>query len=99
MIQKLLHGFAATLLVPEAARDTINQWVNSRNVGTRLEYRTIPEFASPQASARSPRQLIHKLEFQDHAMRTGFANIFRAASTTSVWTRLRNWTMSPPPRR
>ena len=68
VIQKLLHGFAATLLVPEAARDTINRWVNSRNVGTRLEYRTIPEFAPVPASARSPRQLIHKLEFPDHAM-------------------------------
>ena len=68
VIQKLLHGFAATLLVPEAARETINKWVNSRNVGTRLEYRTIPDFTSPPASARSPRQLINKLEFQDHAM-------------------------------
>ncbi|WP_368918551.1 ATP-binding protein [Corynebacterium striatum] len=68
VIQKLLHGFAATLLVPEEARKAINQWVNSRNVGTRLEYRTIPEFTSAPASARSPRQLIHKLEFQDHPM-------------------------------
>lgn len=68
VIQKLLHGFAATLLVPETAREPINQWVNSRNVGTRLEYRTIPEFAPAPAPARSPQQLIHKLEFQDHPM-------------------------------
>lgn len=68
VIQKLLHGFAATLLVPETAREAINQWVNSRNVGTRLEYRTIPEFAPAPAPARSPQQLIHKLEFQDHPM-------------------------------
>ena len=68
VIQKLLHGFAATLLVPETAREAINQWVNSRNVGTRLEYRTIPEFAPTPAPARSPQQLIHKLEFQDHPM-------------------------------
>ena len=68
VIQKLLHNFAATLLVPEAAREAINQWVNSRNLGTRLEYRTIPEFTPAPAAARSPRQLIHKLEFQDHAM-------------------------------
>lgn len=68
VIQKLLHGFAATLLVPETAREAINQWVNSRNVGIRLEYRTIPEFAPAPAPARSPQQLIHKLEFQDHPM-------------------------------
>lgn len=68
VIQKLLHGFAATLLVPETAREAINQWGNSRNVGTRLEYRTIPEFAPAPAPARSPQQLIHKLEFQDHPM-------------------------------
>jgi len=68
VIQKLLHGFAATQLVPETAREAINQWVNSRNVGTRLEYRTIPEFAPAPAPARSPQQLIHKLEFQDHPM-------------------------------
>ncbi|MER0093656.1 ATP-binding protein [Corynebacterium sp. KPL2838] len=68
VIQKLLHGFAATLLVPETAREAINQWVNSRNVGTRLEYRTIPEFAPAPTPARSPQQLIHKLEFQDHPM-------------------------------
>ncbi|MDU2587492.1 MAG: ATP-binding protein [Corynebacterium sp.] len=68
VLQKLLHGFAATLLVPESARKAINQWVNSRNVGTRLEYRTIPEFAPAPATARSPQQLIHKLEFQDHPM-------------------------------
>lgn len=68
VIQKLLHGFAATLLVPETAREAINQWVNSRNVGTRLEYRTIPEFAPAPAPARSPQQLIHKMEFQDHPM-------------------------------
>ncbi|WP_296087360.1 ATP-binding protein [uncultured Corynebacterium sp.] len=68
VIQKLLHGFAATLLVPETAREAINQWVNSRNVGTRLEYRTIPEFSPAPAPARSPQQLIHKLEFQDHPM-------------------------------
>lgn len=68
VIQKLLHNFAGTLLVPSAAREKVNAWVNSHNVKARLEYRAVPETTTSAVRSRDPRLLIHKLEFQDHPM-------------------------------
>ena len=69
VIQRLLGGFAVTLLVPEEREREVSSWVNSRNVGTRLEYRTVPKGVDVPRGPRNPTSLFHKVHVVDHVMR------------------------------
>lgn len=68
VIQKLLHGFAATLLVPESAREAVSAWVSENNLRTRLEYRTVSATSLPVPRGRDSRRLVYKLAFSDHVL-------------------------------
>jgi len=64
-LERLLHGFALNLLVPEAHYKRISQWVNKNNLGTKLVYQRIEENIPPFNSARMAQQAVYrKLEFK-----------------------------------
>ncbi|MDN6706656.1 ATP-binding protein [Corynebacterium glyciniphilum] len=44
--QRLLGGFATTLLVPESQVGRVSAWVNAHHTGVRLVYRSVPEQVS-----------------------------------------------------
>ena len=64
--ERLLHGFALSLLVPDEQYTAVSDWINDHHLGTRLVYYRVPA-ASP-ASPGSPPQgnlLSAKLEIKD----------------------------------
>ena len=42
-IERVLHGFAISLLVPEACHDPVARWINGRHLGLRLQSYRVPE--------------------------------------------------------
>lgn len=69
VIQRLLGGFAVTLLVPAELEREVSGWVNGRHVGMRLEYRTVPEGVEVPRGPRNADSLFHKVRVVEHAMR------------------------------
>jgi uncharacterized protein YPO0396 len=67
-IERVLHGFAQSLLVDERHHAEVAAWVNRSHLGTRLVYyrvrRNDDALTTREPSARS---LLHKLELRDHA--------------------------------
>lgn len=69
VIQRLLGGFAVTLLVPAELERQVSSWVNGRHLGIRLEYRTVPQGVEVPRGPRNPDSLFYKVRVVDHAMR------------------------------
>lgn len=46
-VQRLLHGFGMTLLVPDAAYRAISEWVDATNLRGRLTYQAVPAASRP----------------------------------------------------
>lgn len=69
VIQRQLAAFAVTLLVPENLRRRVSDWVNSRHLGIRLEYRSVPDRVEPARGSSDPRALSNKLSVIEHRMR------------------------------
>ncbi|MCZ9294735.1 ATP-binding protein [Corynebacterium meitnerae] len=69
VIQRLLSNFAITLLVPEEHERAVNSWVNSRALGRRLEYRTVPAGATHPRRPKNTASLFHKIRVVKGAMR------------------------------
>ena len=69
VIQRLLGGFAVTMLVPAELEREVSSWVNSRHLSMRLEYRTVPEGVEAPRGPRNPDSLFHKVRVIDHVMR------------------------------
>ena len=69
VIQRLLGGFAATLLVPAEREREVSSWVNGRHLGMRLEYRTVPEGVDMPRGPKNPLSLFHKVRVVEHPMR------------------------------
>jgi uncharacterized protein YPO0396 len=64
--ERLLHGFALSILVPDEQYTAVSDWINDHHLGTRLVYYRVP--AVSPASPRSPSQgdlLSAKLEIKD----------------------------------
>ncbi|MDK8797852.1 ATP-binding protein [Corynebacterium sp. MSK044] len=68
VIQRLLSNFAITLLVPEEHERAVNSWVNSRALGRRLEYRTVPAGATHPRRPKNTASLFHKIRVVKGAM-------------------------------
>lgn len=68
VIQRQLGAFAVTLLVPEALRRQVSDWVNARDLGLRLEYRAIPDRVQPGRGHADPRALSRKIRVVEHRM-------------------------------
>ena len=69
VIQRLLGGFAATLLVPAEREREVSSWVNGRHLSMRLEYRTVPEGTNAPRGPSNPLSLFYKVRVVEHPMR------------------------------
>ncbi len=66
-IERLLHGFALSLLVDERHYAKVAAWVDQTHLGGKLVYHRIGAADVANVSTPSPRALVHKLELADHA--------------------------------
>lgn len=74
-IERVLRGFATSLLVPERNYRAVSDWINERHLGTRLVYFRMTADIRLSADRPVTRQsLIRKLAFADHP----YANWARA---------------------
>ncbi len=69
-IERILHGFALSLLVDERHYAKVAAWVDATHLGGRLVYYRIREDAVADTSRPSPRSLLAKLELAPHAHAT-----------------------------
>ncbi|MFP7365564.1 ATP-binding protein [Corynebacterium callunae] len=74
VIQRMLGGFAITLLVPARLGPAINSYVNQTNLGINLKYRVIPANVVASRGSSSPTALSNKLHFTDAPMSTWVRN-------------------------
>lgn len=66
-IERLLHGFALSLLVDERHYAKVAAWVDETHLGGKLVYHRIGAMDVLSRSAPPPRSLVHKLELAPHA--------------------------------
>lgn len=66
-IERLLHGFALSLLVDERHYAKVAAWVDATHLGGKLVYHRIGASDVLNVSAPPPRSLLHKLELAPHA--------------------------------
>lgn len=66
-IERLLHGFALSLLVDERHYARVAGWVDATHLGGKLVYHRIGAADVMNVSAPPPRSLLHKLELASHA--------------------------------
>ncbi len=67
-IERVLHGFALSLLVDPRHHARVAEWVNATHLGGKLVYYRIDD-SHPTSAAAPPRSLVHKLELADHPWR------------------------------
>lgn len=65
-IERLLHGFALSLLVDERHYAKVATWVDATHLGGKLVYHRIGAADALNTSAAPPRSLLHKLELAPH---------------------------------
>lgn len=65
--ERLLHGFALSMLVPSEHYTAVSNWINGRHLGTRLVYFRVPERLGQQGHEPNitERSLFSKLEIKD----------------------------------
>lgn len=65
-IERLLRGFALSLLVDERHYAKVAAWVDATHLGGKLVYHRIRAADIPNIAAPPPRSLLHKLELAPH---------------------------------
>jgi uncharacterized protein YPO0396 len=60
-IERVLHGFGVSLLVPDALYAEVAQWVDRTQLGERLVYYRIRAQRAPDLSQLHPDSLVHKI--------------------------------------
>ncbi len=65
-IERVLHGFAQSLLVAEKNHQQVAEWANRTHLGTKLVYFRIRDNELLHAREPEKRSLIHKLQLRDH---------------------------------
>jgi uncharacterized protein YPO0396 len=83
--ERLLHGFALSILVPGEHYTAVSDWVNERHLGTRVVYyRTVTN--APPADIRSTGRLLYdKLNFKDTEFTSWLEHeVFKRASLECV---------------
>jgi len=65
-IERVLHGFAQSLLVDEKNHQQVAEWANRTHLGTKLVYFRIRDNELLHAREPEKRSLIHKLQLRDH---------------------------------
>lgn len=63
-IERLLHGFGISLLVPEGRYRAVAKWVNERHLGRRLFFHRVGAVPASQR-ADDPRAVVRRLNFRD----------------------------------
>ena len=66
-IERVLHGFAQSLLVDERHHAQVADWVNRTHLGTRLVYFRVRDNELLHAQEPDKRSLVGKLQIRDHA--------------------------------
>jgi uncharacterized protein YPO0396 len=66
-IERVLHGFAQSLLVDEKHHSTVAEWANRTHLGTKLVYFRVRDNELLHAREPDKRSLIAKLQLRDHA--------------------------------
>jgi uncharacterized protein YPO0396 len=62
--ERVLHGFALSLLVPHTHYDTVSAWVNGRHLGLRLVYYQVPAHTPITTLPDDPTLLTGKLQLK-----------------------------------
>ena len=65
-IERVLFGFAQSLLVDDKHYNEVADWVNRTHLGMRFTYYRVRRNDEAFAREPSPRSLLHKLELRDH---------------------------------
>lgn len=68
-IERLLRGFALSLLVDEAQYAGVNKYVNERQLGQRLVFYRLSGVDKSPSSLRSTDSVLHKLQIKEHPHR------------------------------
>lgn len=64
--ERVLHGFALSILVPQRHYPAVSEWVDANHLGARLVYHRIPATTAVRPRAEvSDRALVHHLEVKD----------------------------------
>ncbi len=63
--ERLLHGFALSLLVSSDHYAAVSDWINDHHLGTRVVYYRVPAAVGMFADADADRQLFAKLEIKE----------------------------------
>lgn len=61
-IERVLHGFGISMLVPEAHYADVSHWVNKTHLGARLVYYRVRPMRAAESSKLHPQSLVHKLD-------------------------------------
>ncbi|XBH20442.1 ATP-binding protein [Jonesiaceae bacterium BS-20] len=60
-IERVLRGFALTLLVRQEHVDQVRRWVDRHRIRARLVYEVVPTVVDSPGAARSPDSLVHRV--------------------------------------
>ncbi|XRD86275.1 ATP-binding protein [Dyella acidisoli] len=73
-IERVLHGFALSLLVDERHYAEVSNWVNKTHLGGKLVYYRVGRVDALGNRALESRSLVHRLDIRDHAHRDWLTN-------------------------
>ena len=68
-IERVLHGFALSLLVDEHRYAEVAAWVNQTHLGGKLVYYRVGQVHVAGGRSLETRSLVHRLDIRDHAHR------------------------------
>jgi uncharacterized protein YPO0396 len=68
-IERVLHGFALSLLVDERRYAEVAAWVNKTHLGGKLVYYRVGQVHAVGGRTLDARSLVHRLDIRDHAHR------------------------------
>ena len=68
-IERVLHGFALSLLVDEQRYGEVAAWVNQTHLGAKLVYYRVGRPQAIGGRVLDARSLVHRLDIRDHAHR------------------------------
>jgi uncharacterized protein YPO0396 len=73
-IERVLHGFALSLLVDERQYAEVSAWVNKTHLGGKLVYYRVGRADAFGNRMLESRSLVHRLDIRDHAHREWLSN-------------------------
>ena len=73
-IERVLHGFALSLLVDERHYAEVSAWVNQTHLGGKLVYYRVGRVDAMGGRVLESRSLVHRLDIRDHAHRSWLSN-------------------------